>query len=176
MKERQLTFIDMDENSLVVSLKPDRVQLSVVDSRPELEAGELRAFATALFTEYVGPPLATRLEAARARLLALRDPQVVTGAATAEAIDGALRALDEVAQAISSTRAASAPEPEPAPALAPPPPEPEPVRPTVPHGRVAYARLTRAVRGKRAQECGGGWTWGWRRHDSSSAAMAATGR
>ena len=32
-----LTFIDTDENSLVLWLKEDRVQLRVVDSRPELE-------------------------------------------------------------------------------------------------------------------------------------------
>ena len=59
MTERQLTFIDVDENSLVLWLKEDRVQLRVVDSRPELEAGELRAFASVLFAgEFTAPVVA----------------------------------------------------------------------------------------------------------------------
>ena len=66
--ERQLTFIDVDENRLELWLKPDRVQLVVVDSRPELEAAELRRFASVLFAEYVARDLADRLAAARSRL------------------------------------------------------------------------------------------------------------
>ena len=66
--ERQLTFIDVDENYLELWLKPERIQLVVIDSRPELEAGELRRFASVLFAEYVARDLADRLAAARSRL------------------------------------------------------------------------------------------------------------
>ncbi|MEO7735206.1 MAG: hypothetical protein ABIY55_29900, partial [Kofleriaceae bacterium] len=75
MTERQLTFTDLDENPLVVRLMPDRIELAVYDSRPELAAGELRAFVSALFAEYLGPHLVIRLTAARARLLAARDAE-----------------------------------------------------------------------------------------------------
>ena len=57
MTERQITFIDVDENPLVVQLKHERVQFFVVDSEPELETDELREFATALFAAYVAGPL-----------------------------------------------------------------------------------------------------------------------
>jgi len=73
MTERQLTFTDLDENPLVVRLMPDRIELAVYDSHPELAAGELRAFVSALFAEYLGPHLVSRVTAARARLLAARD-------------------------------------------------------------------------------------------------------
>jgi hypothetical protein len=72
---RLLTFIDVDENRLELWLKPDRVQLVVIDSRPELEAGELRRFASVVFAEYVAPGLADRLEAARGRLEETEDPE-----------------------------------------------------------------------------------------------------
>src|SRR5262245_25581416 len=68
MTERGVTLIDVDENRLELWLKPDRVQLVVIDSRPELEAGELRRFASILFSEYVGRDLAVRLTAARVAL------------------------------------------------------------------------------------------------------------
>lgn len=107
--ERLLTFIDVDENRLELRLKQDRVQLVVIDSRPELEAGELRRFASVLFAEYVGQDLAARLEAARIRLREVRDR-----AGSDELIatlDGALRAIDDVAAAVA------VPEPLPEPAL-----------------------------------------------------------
>src|SRR4051812_3133763 len=65
--ERQLTFIDVDENRLELWLKPDRVQLVVIDSRPELEAGELRRVAAGGFAEDVAPDLAAPLAGAGAR-------------------------------------------------------------------------------------------------------------
>src|SRR5215468_9366525 len=71
--ERQLTFIDVDENRLELWLKPDRVQLVVIDSRPELEAAELRRFASVVFAEYVARDLADRLVVARSRLQEARD-------------------------------------------------------------------------------------------------------
>src|SRR4051812_50214031 len=70
--ERQLTFIDVDENRLELWLKPDRIQLVVIDSRPELEAGELRRFASVVFAEYVARDLADRLAPARGRPLQAR--------------------------------------------------------------------------------------------------------
>jgi hypothetical protein len=119
--ERQLTFIDVDENRLELWLKPDRVQLVVIDSRPELEAGELRRFASVLFAEYVARDLADRLAAARSRLQVARDrarggdpgagapsgdgnlgapaPDPAAGELVA-ALDGALRAIDDLAAAV----------------------------------------------------------------------------
>ncbi len=97
--ERQLTFIDVDENRLELWLKPDRVQLVVIDSRPELEAGELRRFASVVFAEYVAPGLADRLEAARGRLQEARDR--APGDELIAALDGALRAIDDLAVAVA---------------------------------------------------------------------------
>ena len=114
--ERQLTFIDVDENRLELWLKPDRVQLFVIDSRPELEAGELRRFASVLFAEYVARDLADRLAAARGRLQEARDrvgggdpgAGASSGHAAAPApgelvaaLDRALRAIDELAVAVA---------------------------------------------------------------------------
>src|SRR5262245_24591545 len=113
MTERQLTFIDTDENSLVLWLKEDRVQLRVVDSRPELEAGELRAFASVLFAEYVGGPLVRRLEAARDQLAGLRDRLASSGADELAAYESSLRAIGEVAAAIAGVRKAIAPPAQP---------------------------------------------------------------
>jgi len=116
---RQLTFIDVDENRLELWLKPDRVQLVVIDSRPELEAGELRRFASVLFAEYVARDLADRLATARGRLQEARDragggdPAVraPSGAAIGReaeapgdliaALDGALGAIDALAAAVA---------------------------------------------------------------------------
>jgi hypothetical protein len=137
---RQLTFIDVDENRLELWLKPDRVQLVVIDSRPELEAGELRRFASVVFAEYVARDLADRLAAARSRLQEARDrarggdPAVGApggdagsgGPAAAgelvAALDGALRAIDDLAAAVAI------PEPLPVPVeVDPEAPEGEPV-------------------------------------------------
>jgi hypothetical protein len=113
---RQLTFIDVDENRLELWLKPDRIQLVVIDSRPELEAGELRRFASVLFAEYVARDLADRLAAARGRLQEARDRAVGGGPAVGApsgpaadpapgdlvaALDRALRAIDELAVAVA---------------------------------------------------------------------------
>jgi hypothetical protein len=120
--ERLLTFIDVDENRLELWLKPDRVQLVVIDSRPELEAGELRRFASVLFAEYVARDLADRLAAARGRLQEVRDRarggdpgagapsgDANVGAPAADpapgelvaALDGALCAIDDLAAAVA---------------------------------------------------------------------------
>jgi hypothetical protein len=96
---RQLTFIDVDENRLELWLKPDRVQLVVIDSRPELEAGELRRFASVVFAEYVARDLADRLEAARGRLQEARDR--APGGELIAALDGALRAIGDLAAAVA---------------------------------------------------------------------------
>jgi hypothetical protein len=96
---RQLTFIDVDENRLELWLKPDRVQLVVIDSRPELEAGELRRFASVVFAEYVARDLADRLEAARGRLQEARDR--APGGELIAALDGALRAISDLAAAVA---------------------------------------------------------------------------
>ncbi len=96
---RQLTFIDVDENRLELWLKPDRVQLVVIDSRPELEAGELRRFASVLFAEYVARGLADRLEAARDRLQEARDR--ASGDELLSALDRALGAIEGLAAAVA---------------------------------------------------------------------------
>lgn len=164
MTERQLTFIDVDENSLVLWLKEDRVQLRVVDSRPELEAGELRAFASVLFAAYVGGPLVARLEAACAQLAGVRDQLAASGADEQVAtLAGSLRAIGEVSAAIAGVRAAIAPAPEPVPAASQ-----SPSRSGAPARASASApvrgRPQRPPRGKRAGE-GDPPDWGWVRHD-----------
>lgn len=118
---RLLTFIDVDENRLELWLKPDRVQLVVIDSRPELEAGELRRFASVVFAEYVAPDLADRLAAARSRLQEARDrarggdpaagapggapigpaADPARGGELVAALDGALRAIEDLAAAVA---------------------------------------------------------------------------
>lgn len=104
---RQLTFIDCDENRLELWLKPDRVQLVVIDSRPELAAGELRRFASAVFGEYVAPGLADRLDAARRQLDEVRER---AGAEAQPALAAALAAVDDVAAAIAGAGASGEPE------------------------------------------------------------------
>lgn len=161
--ERLLTFIDVDENRLELWLKPDRIQLVVIDSRPELEAGELRRFAAAVFVEYVGRDLAARLARAERALCAARERAAGGGAELAGAIDGALRAIGEAAAAVAVPvpEAMMVPDTEPddiaavAPPLAPPgarpgsPPADAPVR--VLTGRMPYPPL-KPRRGKRACE------------------------
>lgn len=111
MTERGFRFLDVDENHLELWLKQGRVQLVVIDSRPELEAGELRRFAAVLFAEYVGRDLADRLAAARCQLADARDAAGDPRAA----LDGALRAIDELTAAMTVPASAQliAPEPEP---------------------------------------------------------------
>ena len=106
MTERRLTFIDVDENPLIVCLKDDRVQLLVVDSRPELEAGELRAFAAALFAAYGGAPLAGQLAAARDNIARVRDELALSGGAESllAALDGSLSAISSVARRMTEAR------------------------------------------------------------------------
>jgi hypothetical protein len=142
--ERQLTFIDVDENRLELWLKPDRVQLVVIDSRPELEAGELRRFASVVFAEYVAPDLADRLATARGRLQEARDRarggEPAAGAPGGAAIgrDAAapgelVAALEDALRAIDALAAAVAiPEPLPVPVE---------VDPEAPDGEPAPAEL-----------------------------------
>jgi len=111
--DRQITFIDTDENPLVVHLKDDRIQLAVYDSRPELEANELRGFATALFAAYVGGGLAQRLAAASRRLDDVRDALAASGGFREQlaALDGASAAIAAVRAAMTAATIAVAPEP-----------------------------------------------------------------
>jgi hypothetical protein len=77
------------------------VQLVVVDSRPELEAAELRRFASVLFAEYVARDLSDRLAAARSRLQEARDRAGGGDPASGElvaALDGVLSAIDDLAR------------------------------------------------------------------------------
>ena len=146
MTERQLTFTDLDENPLVVRLKQDRIELTVCDSHPELAAGELRAFVSALFAEYLGPHLVTRLTAARALLRAARE-----GEATTTALDDALRALDDVARVMTEAGAIEDPQLPPLPL------------PRVAHR--AYTPLSGPRQTRRARGCEEPSTlpaWGWR--------------
>ena len=164
MTERQLTFIDVDENSLVLWLKEDRVQLRVVDSRPELEADELRAFAAVLFATYVGPPLAARLEAARAQLDGVR-ARLLSGdagelVAEVAEMERSLRAIEDVAAVITGVRK-----------LAAPPCGPEQPAPPAPPAPIAPAPRPRKRRSLRAEE-GDPPGWGWVRHDRDDAAAA----
>lgn len=116
MSERQLTLIDVDENPFVVRFKEDRIQLAVIDCRPELEASELRALAAVLFAVYCGAPLIGRLDAARTRLGDLRDRLASAGSSdqVLGALDGAVCALADVRHDIVAPCAAmdSPSEPE----------------------------------------------------------------
>jgi hypothetical protein len=151
--ERMHCFIDVDENRLELWLRPDRIQLVVVDSRPELEAAELRRFASAVFTEYVARGLAAQLDAARLRLREARELAPAAGGA----IDAALCAIDEAAAAI----AVPAPEPIVVPdpereieaAAVAPGPAPAPVGPVREFtGLRPYLPLKPSRRGKRVCE------------------------
>ena len=161
MTERQLTFIDVDENRFELRLKPDRIKLTVIDSRPELEAGELRRFASVIFTEYVGRDLVARLAAAREALHAAHD-RFAGGA-----IDDALRAIDSAVAAATAPASISSgmeleaevePEPEPE-------PEPTTLAPRVLTGRQPYQSLRPIRRGKRARE---GSAPGWSRRSPAT--------
>jgi len=182
MTERRLTFIDCDENPLVVWLKEDRVRLAVIDSRPELAAGELRRFASALFATYVGARLAARLEAARTKLSGVRDQLAVTtgDGELCAALDDSLAAVEDAMRAMTASTASS-PDPAESPESSEPPdpaepPEPDPPDPTdppeppeppePPTGTVltAYDRFRKPKRAKRAGEGDGLLDWGWVRH------------
>lgn len=165
MTERQITFIDVDENPLVVQLKHDRVQFFVVDSEPELEAAELREFATALFAAYVAGPLARRLEAAHAKIDHVREHLATAGGADelVAALDGSLLAVDDVRDAIVRVRAGMAPAGEPA----------LPGEAAVISAVTVTGRRRKPTRGKRAGECDGLVDWGWRRDDDDPSSTAA---
>ena len=114
MTERQVTFIDTDENKLIVRLKEARVQLSVVDSEPELAGRELCAFATALFAAYVGAPLSGRLAHSCSAIAAVQAKLVANGQhELAAALDEAMRAVAEVGDAMKAATTAVAPDPAP---------------------------------------------------------------
>jgi hypothetical protein len=161
MTERRLTFIDVDENPLVVWLKEDRIQLSVVDSRPELEAGELRGFVVALFATYVGAQLATRLDAARKKIGGVRD-QLATTTGVDEllaALDGSLNAIEDVKHVITAAGTVVEPAPEPV-APAAPATTPEPAAPLGRRaGCSAEVRRKKPRPARRVSEGGGllGW-------------------
>jgi hypothetical protein len=106
---RRHTFIDVDENRLELWLKRDRVQLVVIDSRPELAAAELRRFARVVFAEYVAGEVAARLETARSRL---REARGRARGELAAAVDGALQAIEDVAAAVAAPAAELVPDHE----------------------------------------------------------------
>jgi hypothetical protein len=109
MADRQVTFIDTDDNSLIVRFKADRIQLVVVDSEPELDGAELRGFASAVFAAYVGGPLAERLAASRIKIDLVRDELARRGAhELVAALDGSLRVIADIADAMTATTAAVA--------------------------------------------------------------------
>ncbi|HEX3758571.1 MAG TPA: hypothetical protein VHW23_07675 [Kofleriaceae bacterium] len=192
---RQLTFIDVDENRLELWLKPDRVQLVVVDSRPELEAGELRRFASVVFAEYVARDLVDRLDAARSQLQDARDR--ARGGALIASLDGALRAIDQLAAVIPGPApVAAGAEPDPAddaeldfelPAPFEPPAPGEPVAlpepaappepivlefPTEPRPYPSLRATLRGSRKRRGQRAEEGSAIRW----DATSGVAATGR
>lgn len=171
MADRRITFTDVDENPLVVWLKEDRVQLFVVDSRPELEAGELRGFALALFAKYVGGELAARLESAREQIGGVRDALASAAAADAliAALDGSLSAIADVQQAMTAAETARAPviSREPAPPSPEPASRPEPTKCSIlPLTADGWHR--KPTRGKPVREAGEPLGWGWARSSSSA--------
>lgn len=171
MADRRITFTDVDENPLVVWLKEDRVQLFVVDSRPELEAGELRGFALALFAKYVGGELAARLESAREKIGGVRDALASTAAADAllAALDGSLSAIEDVQQVMTAADPASTPVRS-DPGLPPPEPAsgPEPAMCSIlPLTAEGWRR--KPTRGKPVREDGEPLGWGWSREISGAS-------
>jgi hypothetical protein len=150
MKERLIAFTDVDENTLVVRLRDERIQLSVVDSRPELEGGELRGFATALFNTYAAAPLVDQLGDARGKLVALRGKLAKLAAAPAEGsalvavLEDALRSVDAVRRVLSAPVTEARPR------------KPPPIPDYTPIGRRKRARRFRAGESP-------GMGWGWRR-------------
>ena len=145
MTERRITFIDVDENPLGVWLKHDRMQLFVVDSRPELAADELRGFAVVLFATYVGSALAARLASAHAKIGSVRDKLAATAGSEEllAALDGSLSAIEDVTQVVTAGTE-GAPDPEPAP--------PSPPAPTMRSTYMTTGRLRKPTRAKRTGE------------------------
>jgi hypothetical protein len=165
MTERQITFIDVDENPLIVRLKHDRVQFFVVDSEPELEAAELREFATALFATYVAGPLARRLEAAHAKIDQVREHLATTGGADelVAALDGSLLAVDDVRDAIMAVRVSMVPVGA----------SDQHAEAPVISAVTVTGRPRKPTRGKRVGECDGLVGWGWVRDDDDTSSAAA---
>lgn len=154
-KERVISFMDADDNTLLVRLAPERMQLAVVDSRPAIEGSELRAFASAVFRAYVGPPLAAELAAAASQLVAL---EAVLAPAQAAQLAAARRAIEAAQVAMSEPEAAA----EPARATS----GPAWLDPTAnPAAEVSVAKRPRRPRKPRTFRCGEGYLldWGWRR-------------
>jgi hypothetical protein len=165
MTERRLTFMDVDENLLTVLLKEERVQLLVVDSRPELEAGELRRFASVLFATYVGAELAARLEAACRKIDGVRDKLAATAGADEllATLDGSLAAIEDVRHAITAAGVAIAPDPT----------TPEPPTRSV---LTADGQFRTPKRTRRAEEGDGLLGWGWVRRRRSPARQTGRAR
>jgi hypothetical protein len=163
MTERQITFIDMDENPLIVQLKDDRVQFFVMDSEPELEAAELREFAKAVFAAYVAGPLAKRLASAHDKIDRVREHLAATGAAEEliAALDGSLAAVDDVRDAITSARAGSSPAAD-----------PDAEAPVISAVTVS-GRRRKPTRARRLGERAGNIGWGWVRERDDPSSTAA---
>ncbi|HEU4732825.1 MAG TPA: hypothetical protein VFT22_33245, partial [Kofleriaceae bacterium] len=157
MTERQITFIDVDENPLVVWLKDDRVQFFVVDSEPELEAAELHELARALFATYVAAPLGRRLASAHVKIDRVREHLAASGASEEliATLDGALAAVDDVRDAITATRPGVSPV----------------IDPGEEEGNVISAvtlsSRRKPARAKRLGERPGKLGWGWVREDGA---------
>jgi hypothetical protein len=66
--QRLIVFTDTDDNTMLVHFGDDRLQLSVIDSRPALAGHELRRFAAELFRAYAAAPLRARIADAEAVL------------------------------------------------------------------------------------------------------------
>jgi hypothetical protein len=165
MTERQITFIDVDENPLIVHLKDDRVQFFVVDSEPELEAAELREFAKAVFAAYVAGPLAKRLASAHDKIDRVREHLAATGAAEEliAALDGSLAAVDDVRDAITSARAGASPVGE---------PDTDAEAPVISAVTVS-GRRRKPTRARRLGERAGNLGWGWVRERDDPSSTAA---
>jgi hypothetical protein len=158
MADRQITFIDTDDNPLIVRFKEDRAQLVVVDGEPELEADELRGFATALFAAYVGAPLARRLAASCDKIDYVREQLARTGGADelVAALDRSLRVIADIADAMTAATTAISSSDEPAP----------PPKPAVEYRVIAALRKSR--RRPRISE-GSRPTWGVPEADLAAA-------
>ncbi|HET7505979.1 MAG TPA: hypothetical protein VFK02_33395 [Kofleriaceae bacterium] len=170
MTERQITFIDVDENPLVVWLKDDRVQFFAVDSEPELEAAELHELARALFATYVAAPLARRLASAHIKIDRVREQLAATGAdeELIAALDGALVVVDNVRDAITATR--------PGVAVAIDPDDEYALEADVIPAVALSSAGRKPTRRKRLGERPGKIGWGWAPEDGTGDGAGAAGR
>jgi len=164
-----MTFIDADDNTMLVRLGPERLQLAVVDSRPGIEGSELRAFASAVFQAYVGPPLVEQLAAAASQLVeveaagGLSAEQVTQLAAvrrTLSTVEGAL--IEPELQPATRSRRNTRRRPawlDPTMGPASPPPAVAPAEPSEPVEPGPQRRKPRTFR------TGEGYLldWGWKR-------------